>query len=93
MATQKEKLAHALKRLARSKSIPARFRKEGIKGQKMAPCNCPVANWLKKQGFKINVVSTNCVYLQHNVYVKTPLKVAQFIDDFDLMNYYPELVG
>lgn len=72
------------------------LRAAGCKGKKMAPCECPVANWLLRQTQRTSLVEDRHCWLYPpdgdyaspgRLKVATPAAVAQFISGFDHGQY------
>ena len=72
-----------------SRNIAKKFRRENIIGKKNSLYSCPIAIYLKKQGFtNVNVGITSVT--DSNESVRLPKGVTLFINSFDF-GRYPDL--
>jgi hypothetical protein len=69
-----------------TKSITAKLREKGIKGEQDSTCDCPIANYLKTFGFRNICVSHKFISFSRET-IRTPLHVSQWILDFDDGDY------
>lgn len=69
--------------------IAANLLLDGCYGRRRNPFSCPVATYLKKQGFRATV--TQFDISAGSDYIMTPSHVRQFIVKFDEYEY-PELI-
>lgn len=84
-------LKDAIKELgASSKSVAAKLKRLGIKGERGSADSCPVANFLKKR-FVDDEIEVDGARVQVNgVSIEAPRFIADFVDRFDSGNY-PEV--
>jgi hypothetical protein len=83
-----------------SDSIAATLKEKGIKGKRGSSCNCPIANYLRKQGFvgvsvsrwEIDAAVGEWGVDALTVTTHTSNPIHFFINRFDDGNY-PELVA
>lgn len=91
-------IADSLKVLADKGSaghIAAFLEEQGIQGIRSAPCHCPVAAWLDREGHRSTFFAVRLWVVQHwngNEHTETeiPPVVTEFIERFD-NKFYPAL--
>lgn len=85
-------LEDAIKNLGfNSIQIRATIYNAGVKGRQQSVCNCPVANYLKSQGYRDVVAGTDWCAVKDQEPVITPNSVKDFMEKFDA-GLYPELI-
>jgi hypothetical protein len=75
-------LKEALTSLANQPDIAAYLTEEGLKGYRQSTCFCPVAQYLRREGFR-NPEVTHGYAKAENQWVDMPIVIRDFITEFD----------
>lgn len=71
-------------------AVASNLHRAGVRGVKGSRCECPVAVWLGRQGFRWPSVDDSAAYVQEDggdVRAYLPIPVYQFVDRFDRGRY------